>query len=114
MEKDIGHGDSSLPKTGTTDGRTPGSKEGRQNREGQTDSGTVTHYTTVAIDIYGRVYDISKEHPSWEQVKEARRKAGGKKVNESQLRCIVVNAFTCTREECQRLKEQYQKKKRKK
>lgn len=54
-------------------------------------------YATVAIDKYGRVYDLSKEHPSWEAYKEAKKKG-------TQERCIVVNAFTCTVEECERLK----------
>lgn len=69
-------------------------------------------YTTVVIDIYGRVYDISKEHPSWEQLKQARQEAGTKKVNESQLRCIVKNALMCTIEECENLKNKAKRKKK--
>lgn len=73
-----------------------------------------TKYTTVVVDIYGRVYDIACEHPSWEQVKIARKKSGKKKIDESQLKPIVKNAFTCTVEECARLKAKAEKKKRKK
>lgn len=41
----------------------------------------MTKYTTVTIDKYGRVYDIAKEHPSWEQVKAECKKTGSKRVN---------------------------------
>ena len=40
-------------------------------------------YTTVCVDKYGKVYDLTKEHPSYEQAKK-----GQGTVN------IVVNAFT--------------------
>lgn len=77
-------------------------RNGKQGREDHFDSGdeernsdpqerSVSRYTTVAVDIYGRVYDISKEHPSWEQKKKGSD------------RCIVCNAFTCTQEEADRL-----------
>ena len=52
-------------------------------------------YTTVCVDKYGRVYDLSKEYPRSEIIKK------GKKTT---LRHIVRNAFTCTVEECARLK----------
>lgn len=51
----------------------------------------VKHYTTVAKDRYGRYYDLSKEHPSWEEKKK------GITVS------TVVDAFTCTVEEADRL-----------
>lgn len=70
-------------------------------------STTYQSFTTVCIDIYGRIYDLSKEHPSWEQIKAARRKSPDGVVNESQLKCIVANAFSCTEERCQELKEKY-------
>lgn len=60
-------------------------------------------YTTVCIDIYGRVYDLSMEHPSWEQAKKSK---GKQKAFE---RCIVKDAFTCTIEECARLKAKSRK-----
>jgi hypothetical protein len=48
----------------------------------------VTKYTTVCVDVYGRVYDLRKEHPSWEQAKKNK----GKKDAVFE-RCIVANAF---------------------
>jgi hypothetical protein len=41
------------------------------------------------VDIYGRVYDLRHEHPSWEM--EKKRKGKKKPLYE---RCIVANAFT--------------------
>lgn len=49
------------------------------------------YYTTVCKDKYGRYYDLLYEHPSWEEKKK------GVSV------CAVVNAFTCTLEEADRL-----------
>lgn len=49
------------------------------------------HYTTVCKDKYGRYYDLRFEHPSWEEKKK------GVVVS------TVVNAFTCTIEEANRL-----------
>lgn len=60
-------------------------------------------YKTVCIDIYGRVYDLSKEHPSWEQAKKSNSKKSGFERN------IVRDAFTCTVEECARLKAKSKK-----
>ena len=60
----------------------------------------IIKYTTVCIDIYGRVYDLAIEHPSW----EIARKNKGKK-NTGFERCIVRDAFSCTVEECTRLKK---------
>lgn len=59
---------------------------------------TAIKYTTVCIDIYDRVYNLSIEHPSWEQKKNAK---GKQKIFQ---RCIVKNAFTCTIEEYEKLK----------
>ena len=55
------------------------------------------HYTTVCIDNQGKVYDMRFEYPptDWEGT------------------TIVVNAFTCTVEECERLKKKKPKKKKK-
>ena len=53
-------------------------------------------YTTICIDKYGCVYDLSKEHPSWEQEKEDKKQWGGGGGN---LRPIVVNAYSCLVEE---------------
>lgn len=69
---------------------------------------TCKKYTTVAIDIYGRVYDLSKEHPSWEQAKKNK----GKKDTGFE-RCIVADAFTCTVERCAEMKRRYEKKRKK-
>ena len=66
----------------------------------------MTTYTTVCIDIYGRVYDLSEEHPAWDQAKK--RKGKKEAIFE---RCIVKNAFTCTIDECERLKKNSKKKK---
>jgi len=63
-------------------------------------------YTTVCVDIYGRVYDLAKEHPSWEQS----QKNKGKKDNGFE-KCIVKTAFTCTQSECDKLKLKGSKKK---
>jgi hypothetical protein len=49
------------------------------------------YFTTVCKDKYGRYYDLRHEHPSWEL-----KKSGGET-------CIVVNAFTCSVEEADRL-----------
>lgn len=49
-------------------------------------------HTTVCKDKYGRYYDLSREHPSWEEKKKG-----------NTLTCTVVNAFTCTVEEAARL-----------
>jgi hypothetical protein len=57
-------------------------------------------YTTVCIDKYGRVYDLSVEYPKGEMSKK------GKKSWEKN---IVVDAFTCTVEECARLKAKSKK-----
>jgi hypothetical protein len=54
----------------------------------------IEHYTTIAIDNNGKVYDLSKESPPYE--------------------VMIVNAYTCTIEECERLKEKYLKKDKKK
>jgi hypothetical protein len=67
-------------------------------------------FTTIAIDKYGRVYDISKEHPS----REAHKKAKEKGIPEHQERCIVVNAFTCSIEGYEILKAKWQRQKKKK
>jgi len=69
-------------------------------------SGVNKTYTTIAIDKYGRVYDLSKEHPSY----EVHKKTKAKGTKEHQERCIVVNAFTCTIEECQKLKNKKERK----
>ncbi len=42
--------------------------------------------TTVAVDKYGRVYDLAKEHPSFEMRKAAKK-------SKTEERCIVINAF---------------------
>jgi hypothetical protein len=55
-------------------------------------------YTTVAIDKYGRIYDLSKEHPSYEQSKKNK----GKK-STGYEECIVVNAFTIPVDEVKKL-----------
>jgi len=61
-------------------------------------------YVTVCIDIYGRVYELSKEHPSWEQFKKSGKQSGDEK-------CIVRNAFTCTIKKYKKLKAKSKKKK---
>ena len=62
-------------------------------------------YTTVCIDIFGRVYDLGEgDHPSWQQVKEEGKKAFYK--------CIVADSFTCTEKECARLKAKAKRKRR--
>lgn len=48
-------------------------------------------YTTVALDKYGKYFDLRFEHPSWEEKKKG------------VLVCTVVNAFTCLVEEADRL-----------
>jgi len=63
----------------------------------------IERYTTVAIDRWGRVFDLRFEHPSWQQVKEE-----GKKDHYAPT---VVNAFTCTLQEATRLKQRKRKKK---
>lgn len=75
-------------------------------------SGSTTNktFTTVAIDKQGRVYDLSKEHPS----REVHLKAKKKGLAEHQEKNIVVNAFTCTFEECERLKAKWKTRKKKK
>jgi hypothetical protein len=55
------------------------------------------YYTTVAKDKYGRYYDLSKEHPSWEEKKKGL------------ATCTVVDAFTCTVEEADRLTKRSRK-----
>jgi len=72
-------------------------------------STAIQKFTTVAIDKYGRCYDLSKEHPAHEVHKKAKKKG----IAEHQEKCIVINAFTCTIEECARLKAKWQKKKKK-
>jgi hypothetical protein len=57
----------------------------------------IARYTTVCKDKYGRYYDLRYEHPSWEQYKKG------------ETRCIVVNAFTCTVEEADRLTKRTKK-----
>ena len=57
----------------------------------------MTEYTTVAVDKYGRVYDLRSEHPSWEAAKEAKRRG-------TEERCIVRNAFTIPVEELEQLR----------
>ena len=60
--------------------------------DGAEDSSIVIEqYTTVCKDKYGRYYNLSKEHPSWEEVKK------GITI------CTVVDAFTCSIEEVNRL-----------
>jgi hypothetical protein len=54
-------------------------------------------HTTVAKDKYGRYYDLSKEHPSWEEKKKGI------------LTSTVVDAFTCTVEEADRLTKRSKK-----
>lgn len=108
MERDIRHGDSTLSEPEEPNGEASEVKEVRQDGERQTANRSNKDYTTVAIDIYGRVYDLSKEHPSWEQA-EKRKKAGRK--NTGFERCIVRDAFTCTREECAKLKVKNKKRK---
>lgn len=58
----------------------------------------MTQMTTVAVDRYGRVYDLRSEHPSWEAAKEAKRRG-------SEERCIVVNAFAVDVRELPRLRK---------
>jgi len=53
----------------------------------QEDSEATIELTTVCVDIYGKVYDLRFEHPSWEQAKAGK----GKRTFE---RCIVKDAFT--------------------
>jgi len=60
-------------------------------------------YTTIAIDKYGRVYDLSKVHPSWEQSKE-----GSESMN------IIVNALTCPVEDISKYGKPKKSKKKKK
>ena len=60
-------------------------------------------YTTVCLDVNGRYYDLSKEHPNWELHKKNR----GKEV--IYQRRFVVNAFTCTVEEYKKLKRKNKK-----
>jgi hypothetical protein len=55
-------------------------------------------YMTVVVDRYGRVYDLSCEHPSWEASKTA-KKSGAEERN------IVVNAFTCPVDELDALRK---------
>lgn len=64
-------------------------------------------YTTVAVDIYGRWYVLSHEHPSWEQEKKNK----GKK-NTGFERCIVKNAFTCEKERAMKMREKTKGKKK--
>ena len=56
-------------------------------------------FTTVCIDRYGKVYDLSIEHPSFvlEKKNKGKKNTGFAKRN-------IVDAFTCTIEECARLK----------
>ena len=56
--------------------------------------------TTVAVDKHGKFYDLSKSHPSWEQAKK-----GNTEEN------IVVDAFTCTQEEANKIRKRPDKKK---
>ena len=51
----------------------------------------MTEYTTVAKDKYGKYYDLRFEHPSWEEKRKGI------------VVCTVVNAFTCTLEEADKL-----------
>lgn len=62
-------------------------------------------HTTVCLDIYGRYYDLSKEHPSWEQQKKSKGKSA------IFQRRIVRDAFTCTVEEYERLVSKSKKRK---
>lgn len=77
---------------------------------GSSNLSSSTTYTTVCIDIYGRVYDLRHEHPSWEYAKKKKKKDKAPIYE----RRIVANAFTCTVEECAKLKAKAEKKKGKK
>lgn len=59
-------------------------------------------YTTVCVDIYGKVYDLRYEHPSWEAEKNG------------QDRCIVRDAFMWPVEELDKLKKREGKNKKNK
>lgn len=54
-------------------------------------------FTTVVKDKYGRYYDLRYEHPSWEQEQRG------------DTHPIVVDAFTCTLEEADRLTKRKRK-----
>jgi len=60
-------------------------------------------YTTVAVDKNGRVYDLAKVHPSWEEAKK-----GNDSVH------IVVNAYTCLVEDVRGKQKKRKKRKKKK
>lgn len=87
-------------------------KAKRGTRRTNCQSGTGTEnmtpklHMTIAIDKYGRVYDLSKEHPSWEAARKAKKDG-------TEERCIVVNAMTCTPAEFKKMKRKRKKGERK-
>lgn len=75
MEEDGRPSDSNLPEDGGADRPALGKQEGRPNspREGNSRA-DITYFTTVCVDSSGRIFDLSFEHPSWEQTKRGRGK----------------------------------------
>jgi hypothetical protein len=59
-------------------------------------------YTTVCIDIHGRIFDLSKEHPAWVY-----------RCDGIWQKRFVKDAFTCSVEECEKLKARRARKLRK-
>lgn len=67
----------------------------------------MTKHTTVCVDVNGKYYDLSKEHPDWELYKRNKEKYKGKRII-FQPR-FVKDAFTCTVEKCEILKHKNKK-----